>query len=237
MGLNYFTINGTSSLDFGIVIARAGVFSSPARAYEEVFIPGKNGAVLFDEGRYENGVIEYECALLNDGANLDDFRAWISSHRGYVRLEDTYHLNEYRMAAFSGGLPVETEQGSRVGRFTVTFTAKPQRWLKTGEIPQTCTGRLSLVNPTYYPAKPLIRVTGYGSLVVGNTTITVATNALSYIDLDCELCDAFCGAINANRYITLSGTDYPVLPGNATTGITRASTMTSVQVWPRWWTL
>lgn len=237
MGLNYFTINGTSSLDFGIVIARADVFSSPARAYEEVYVPGKNGAVLFDEGRYENGLIEYECALLNDGANLDDFRGWLSSLRGYVRLEDTYHPLEYRMAACTGGIPVQTELSTKVGRFTVTFTAKPQRWLKTGEIPQACNGSLLLTNPTFYPAKPLIRVVGSGALVVGSTTITVASNALSYIDLDCELCDASCGATNANRFITLSGTDYPVLPGNTTTGITKANTMTSVQIWPRWWTL
>ena len=70
MGLNYFMIEGTSSADFGVVVESADVFGAPARVYEEVAVPGRNGTLLFDEGRYENTEIQYNVALRNDGVNL-----------------------------------------------------------------------------------------------------------------------------------------------------------------------
>ena len=113
---------------------------------------------------------------------------------------------------------------------------KPQRFLKSGEIKSRYTADVTLFNPTRYEAKPLICVNGYGSLGVGNDTVTINTHALDYIDLDCSLCDAFCGSSNANGYVSLSGDDYPSL-GVGKTGITLGANITAIEVWPNWWTL
>ena len=237
MGLNYFMIGEVSSLDYGVIISKAAVFNAPARVYEEVSVPGRNGTVLFDEGRYENVKVSYEAALRNKNANLDGFRAWLSSFVGYVRIEDTYHPEEYRLGVLSGGLSVSTEAANKIGRLTVEFNCKPQRFLKIGETGTSYTENVTLFNPTFYPAKPLIRVYGYGELGIGENTITIGANDLPYIDLDFDLCDATSGAVNANQYVTLTGDNYPVLPGNKTTGITLAQTISSIVVYPRWWTL
>ena len=236
MGLNYFMIEETSSLDYGVIISKAAVFDAPARAYESVSVPGRNGAVLFDEGYYENVTVTYEAALLNKNANLDGFRAWLLSFTKYVRLEDTYHSEEYRLAIPSGGFSASMEQALKIGRFKVQFDCKPQRFLKSGEIGTRYTEDVTLFNPTRYAAKPLIRVYGHGVLGVGNDTVTISSNALDYIDLDCDLCDAFCGSANANSYVTLSGDDYPSL-GVGKTGITLGTGITAIEVFPRWWTL
>ena len=234
--LNYFMIGEVSSLDYGVIISKAGVYNAPARVYEAVSVPGRNGDVLFDEGRYENVTVTYEAALLNKNANLDGFRAWLSSFVGYVRIEDTYHPEEYRLGFPSDGILITTEAALKIGRFTVSFNCKPQRFLKSGEIKSRYTTDITLFNPTRYEAKPLIRVYGYGILGVGNDTVTINTHALDYIDLDCSLCDAFCGSSNANNYVSLSGDDYPSL-GVGKTGITLGSNITAIEVWPHWWTL
>ena len=236
MGVNFFYLDGVSSLDYGIVIERARAFDAPARSYETVAVPGRNGAILFDNGYYENVQITYECVMLNKNNNLDTFRSWLLSHTGYVKLADTYHPTEYRMAVFSGQFSATTEARLNVARFTLTFSAKPQRWINSGDVGKTFTADGSLYNPTNHNARPLIRVYGYGDLGIGDDTITIAENSLSYIDIDSETCDAFCGSTNANGYITLSGDDFPVLePGP--NGVVLDSTITSVVVYPHWWCL
>lgn len=236
MGLNYFMIGEVSSLDYGVIISNAAVFDAPARVYESVSVPGRNGAVLFDEGYYDNVTVTYEASLLNKHANLDGFRAWLMSHTTYVRLEDTYHPEEYRLAVPSGGFSVSTEIANKVGHFKVQFDCKPQRFLKSGDVGTKYTENITLFNPTQYPAKPLIRVYGYGQLGVGNDTVTISRHSLDYIDLDCDLCDAYCGGANANPYVSLSGDDYPLLEVG-TTGITLGSGITAIEVYPHWWTL
>ena len=237
MGLNYFMIEETSSLDYGVVISKAAVFDAPERAYEEVSVPGRNGSVLFDEGYYRNITVRYEASMKNKDANLDSFRAWLLSFTKYVRLEDTYHPEEYRLGIPSGGISVDMSARLSVGSFTVSFNCKPQRYLKTGEIGTRYEESFQLFNPTYYPAKPLIRVYGYGQIGIGNETITITSHALEYIDLDCDLQDAFCGSANANGYVSLSGDQYPEIPGNATTGIVLPATVSAIVLTPRWWTL
>ena len=236
MGLNYFMIEGTASTDFGATIESAGVYGSPSRVYEEVTVPGRNGTILFDEGRYENVDITYDVAIRNDGTNLDAFRAWVQSFKGYVRIEDTYHSEEYRLGFPKGTIEPKMSSGNKNGRMTVAFNCKPQRFLKIGEIGTEYTEDVALFNPTHYDAQPLVRVYGYGELGIGDATVTITRHSLSFIDLDCALQDAFCGSTNANQYITLSGTEYPVLkPGS--NGITLDSHISSIIIYPRWWTL
>lgn len=236
MGLNYFMIGEVSSLDYGVIISKAGVYSAPARIYEAVSVPGRSGDILFDEGRYENITITYEAALLSQNGNLDSFRAWLSSFVGYVRIEDTYHPEEYRLGFPSEGISITTELALHVGRFTVSFNCKPQRFLKSGEIGTRYTNNTTLFNPTRFVAKPLIRVYGYGVLGIGADTVTISNHALDYIDLDCDLCDAYCDATNANSYVSLSGDDYPSL-GVGKTGFTLGNGITAIEVFPHWWTL
>ena len=236
MGLNYFMIDETSSLDYGVIISDAAVFDAPARAYESVSVPGRNGAVIFDEGYYENVKVTYDVSLLNKNANLDGFRSWLMSFTKYVRIEDTYHPEEYRLGIPSGGLQISTERANKIGHFKVQFDCKPQRFLKSGEIGTEYTDSVTLFNPTQYPSKPIIRVYGHGILGVGSDSITIASNTLDYIDLDCDLCDAYCGSTNANAHVMLSGDNYPEF-GIGTTGITLGTGITAVEIFPRWWTL
>ena len=133
---NYFVINGRPSTDWGITISCDSAFNGAERDVETVTIPGRDGDLLMDKGRFKNIAVTYnDCLIESDfTAEFDSFRAYISSLRGYVRLEDTFHPEEYRMAYLGEGIKVD-RLGTRYhsGVFDVTFTCLPQRFYKSGE--------------------------------------------------------------------------------------------------------
>lgn len=235
---NYFTLDGVDSRTFGVYISGAGVFNAPARSVDFISVPGRDGDLIGMETRLENGVLTYKDAFIYTDfkAQMAAFRAFLLETNAYRRLVDTYHPDEYRMVSYAGGLSVAPNSHLSAGRFDITFNAMPQRYLISGETPQTFTASGTITNPTRFAAKPLIRVYGNGVLGVGANSITIINNSGNYIDIDTASGLARRGAANMNSSITLSGYDFPTLPAGAT-GISLRSGITQVQITPRWWSV
>lgn len=229
---HYFIFNGESSADFGVWISGGGTYDAPARDVQTEAIPGRNGAVTFDNGRFENIQLTYPAFISRRfQPRIDGFRAFLLSQKGYQRLEDTYHPDEYRLALFHSGLTVETTPRNLAGSFDITFDCKPQRFLKSGESFISVQNGGTLYNPTRFTALPLIRANGNGSLTIGSKTITISGNS-GVIYLDCDLHDAYNGSTNKNRFVT---PDFPQLdPGDNPVTI---SGLADVEIMPRWWTI
>lgn len=139
---NSITFGGVNSADYGIYIGGEGVFNAPERDVEMVSIPGRNGSFALDKGRFENikvtySAFNYEADLATFSANLDAFRNALCAQSGYQRLTDTFHPDEYRMAAFIGGLEIKPIEYNTASKFDIVFDCKPQRWLTSGEEPIT----------------------------------------------------------------------------------------------------
>jgi phage-related protein len=221
------TINGRSSLDFGVGIHGNDVYNAPKRSTESISVPGRNGDLIIDNGRYENISVTYHCYIISDfGNNIDNFRAFLMANPGYCRIEDTFHPEEYRIGRVSKELDVDVKGKSRAGEFDLTFDMKPQRYLKAGE--EWISPDSVIYNPTLFNAKPLIK-TGKGTITIGDYTITVANDCpVNEIYLDCDLMNAYNGSTNLNNYV--SGTFPELIPGaNAITG--------NFEIQPRWWTI
>lgn len=233
---NQFFYNGRSSADFGLLISGIDTFSSTSRDVTSISIPGRNGDLLIDNGRYHNIDIVYDAAIAREfREKFDAFRAFMLSSPGYNRLEDTYHPDEYRMAAFSAPMsPDLVGTGFHAGKFSVGFNCKPQRFLKSGETPITLSAPRRLYN-SGFQALPLITVygSGAGTLTVGG--VTVQLKAIDgYVTMDCDLQDAYKGLENKNS--TIYAPQFPVLqPGENL--ITWTGGVTRVEITPRWWTL
>ena len=137
MGMKHsLTFGGVNSADYGIWITGAGTFAAPERDVELVPVPGRNGELIIDNGRWRNIDITYPANIPTDfDAKISAFRAEICRRRGYQRLEDDYHLDEFRLAAFVMGLQPEPTPLNRGGEFDMVFNCKPQRFLKSGEVP------------------------------------------------------------------------------------------------------
>lgn len=231
---NYFIYAGEDSRDYGVYISGSGTYNSPAREYQNISIPGRDGDLLSTETRLENVGLTYPAFIYdNTRQNLAAFRSFLLSVVGYGRLIDTYHPDEYRMAVFKGVLNVEMLPALQAGEFNITFDCKPQRYLLTGETPVAVSSSDSLTNPTPFSARPVIRVSGAGTVVVGSVTVTITAHPYAYIDIDCEMMDCYHGADNCNAYVSFSGNDFPVLPAGST-GITYSGP-SAVTVTPRWW--
>lgn len=135
---NYFVLGDYCSKDWGIILSGDNVFDSPARDVDRISVPGRNGDLIIDNGRWNNVDVTYnDCLIANNfPETFADFRAKIARLRGYVRLEDTFNPDEYRMASLSKGIKID-RLGTRYhsGRFDLTFNCKPQRFLKSGDLP------------------------------------------------------------------------------------------------------
>lgn len=127
---------GVNLSDYGVWISGEGTFNAPSRSFELVSIPGRNGDLIIDNGKWENIMVTYP-AYIEKGfrGKFPDFRMMLCNMTGYQTLEDTYHPNEYRQAVFVNGFTVETGQFNKSGRFEISFNCKPQRFLKSGTIP------------------------------------------------------------------------------------------------------
>lgn len=130
--------DGIDAQASGVLISGEGTFDSPERVYEMVEVPGRNGAVAIDQGRFSNLELTYPAAIWADTqaafrTKLAAFRSQMASRIGYKRLEDTYHPDEYRLGIFRGAVEVEPDGYNTAGAFELIFDCKPQRFLKSGE--------------------------------------------------------------------------------------------------------
>lgn len=233
---DYFTFGDLCSRDYNILLDGSGTVGAPERDVQTVSVPGRSGDLHLDNGRWKNTSLSYRCVMIRDfERQFAAFRAKLLATRGYCRLMDTIHPEEYRLAAFLAALEPETIPYNRAGAFTLTFDCKPQRFLRAGERAIRLGSPGVLANPTCFEALPLITVygSGAGRLAVGG--VTLAINSISgYLVLDSDTQNAYKGTENKNAAI--SGQDFPTLPAGDT-AVSWSGGITAVEIVPRWWRL
>jgi len=254
---NYITFNNNDSRTYGVYISGSGVYNAPARAYEMVSVPGRNGDLIISQGRFENIEVVYPAFIAqNYKTNLMNFRSLMMSIGSYAKLTDTYHTDEFRAAYFADGIEVNPRSQNDAGEFELVFNCKPQRFLTSGETPVTVANNGTISNPTLFDAKPSIFVVGYGTLTIGSDVIEI-DNTYPSIVIDSEILDCYASSVvptinsaivgsavlgssdynaNANGAVTFVSGDFPVLKPGSTT-ITYDNTITGVTITPRWWRL
>lgn len=231
---NWFTFGGLDSRDFGIYISGQGTFNAPEKDYESITVPGRDGDLLGIEKRLTNVGLSYPAFIYADFARqIAAMKSAFLALDGYQPLIDSYHPDEIRMAVFRGDMKVSATQKNDAGQFTLDFECKPQRYLVPGQALVEVTSGATLSNPTNQTARPLIRVTGTGTVTVGSLVITIAAHSNAYIDIDSDIMDCYCGSTNCNSYVSFQGYKFPTLPAGDT-GIT-FSGPTKVEIAPRWW--
>lgn len=232
---NYLIFDGHNSKDYGVYISGLNTFGGAERDVDVISVAGRDGDLTLDNGRYKNISITYP-AFIHDhfDMNVSAFRAVLLSARGYKRLEDSYHPQEYRRARYTGAFNPDVVDWLVAGEFDITFDCDPRRFLKEGEKPISITSGDSIKNQTMFDAKPLIRVYGTGTIVVNGVSVVVTT-ADGYTDIDCELQEAYKGTTNCNGNITLTNGEFPIL-SSGSNSITYTG-FSQVDITPNWWTI
>ena len=232
---DYFLFGDVDTRDYQVGIYGDQLAAVPERDITKISVPGKNGDLTIDNGRYKNITVPYKAYIINNyNANIRGLRNALLSKIGYQRLEDTVNPEEFRVAR---ALPFEVDEVGilRAGEFKLEFDCKPQRFLKSGEQTIEVTGSTTIHNE-HMPSKPLIRAYGTGSFSIAGITVRI-TSASSYTDIDCDLEECYKGtlATNCNGNVVLSNGKFPILK-NGENAIT-LSGITKLEIIPRWWIL
>lgn len=180
--IHYLVIDGVPSTDFGVYCTNAGAFAVPKKDVDLKAVNGRNGAVYLDYGRWDNVTIKYDAFIYEDfQTNFDGFIAFLMSRSGYFRLEDTVRDDIFREAVFTGDISVKVQPEGQQGTFEISFSCKPQKFLKSGELP--IHNPFSIENPTRFPSHPLIQIYGYGYLGINAYSIEIADKTIGELHL------------------------------------------------------
>lgn len=239
---NHFIFDGEDSRDYGVYISGSGVFDAPARKGQKVSIPGRSGSLFIDEnGAFENITIKYPAFIVRNFANnMSAFRNMMLSKSGYVRLQDTYNPNEYRLARYDGGIEAKMLDNLKAGEFELKFDCYPQRYLKNGEDELTFTAAGTIINPSLFASKPLLAITGKGVFGLGTHLITITGTATQTIYIDCESMEIYTQAGGifspASSLVSFNTNSFPDIQSGEN-GVALGSGIIKAVITPRWWRL
>ena len=229
---------GESSTDYGIVVSEAPAFDKAKKRVQVFNVPGRNGAVIYEDGSYEDTTRNYNVWVAKGREEslpeiVDAMSSWLYSKSGYVRLEDSFEPDVFRLAYYNGGQEV-TNRMLQVGETTLPFICRAERFYKDAEQEQTVSNGDSIYNPTRFASKPLIHIEGLGSVSISIQGVTMTATLTDYINIDCDSQDAYRqSAENMNNKI--SGTFPTIKPGTNT--IATTGTITKVTIIPRYFTI
>ena len=227
------TFNGKDLSDYGVYYDGSRSFTKPQKQIDLFQIPGRSGDLTITQGRFSNVNISYDCYIVrNFKDNYLNLINDLSVLEGYGRLETTEEPDIYREAVFMDEMEATPGQFNKNGTFTLSFNCKPQKWLKSGEKGIAVTSSSTLLNPCQFDSKPLIAVSGTGSITINSSVLTLANNT-STTYIDCDIQDAYEGTINRNGDLTVTN-GFPVLkPGANTVSVSGCT----IVITPRWWRL
>lgn len=229
---------GESSDDYGMVVAEAPAYERPKRKQTIYNVPGRNGSILFQQDAWEDVNRSYKVWLAESNSTnlplakrVDRAEAWLNSQKGYVRLEDNFEPDVFRLAYYSGGDGFSNNM-TQYGEATINFTCRPERFLKTADSPITIdmtplgSDRVPFTcnNTNDFASKPLFNLTIASTSVsfrinIGTRALTVSSGISGNIVIDCDTMQVYsANGTNYSRYI--SGT-FPIIePGSHTGFIT-----------------
>lgn len=145
--LNTFTYNDLNSGNYGLYILNSNSYDRAERDLELISVPGRNGAIIQDNGRHHEIVIKYSVFLKRNDLNssLAAIRSFLyqtiggqkyssgvyltSMRMEYGVLYDDYSPNYYREAVFCGPADWETML-ERYGKCDLEFLCKPEMYIR-----------------------------------------------------------------------------------------------------------
>ena len=228
--------NGKDLKDFHVDYMDESAFiAAPSRSYSEIAVAGRNGSLHYSNDRYDNLSAKVNCLIFDEIERYyGELSAFLTQDADYHRLEGFRRPDIFRMAAVKSISTPTLRSFSRGGLFSITFDCKPLAYVKDGEDVITMTQSGIIHSEWIMPARPLLRVRGWGTITVGTGSLTIASDIGEYVDIDCDIKDAYVGENNRNSFITVQEWPELVCGDNA---VVLPSTVTKIEITPRWVTL
>lgn len=231
-----FYLDGIDAASAGIHLQKPIVFSEAVPNIESKTIPGRNGALIFDSGSYENRSGSASCFCLQDDVEsaISSAGRFLMGGKGYRRLETSDDPDHYWMARVENSPQIEMRLRV-LAPFEIEFDCKPQRFVKSGENTVVFTANGSLSNQYGQTALPLITLYGQGEgmLTIGDCVVEVKKlDEVIFLDSDTQ--NAYNN--NGNQNMSINAPTFPTLP-DGDTQIAFSGGIERVEIVPRWWEL
>lgn len=160
--------NGKSSRDFFLHIESDMTYNSPSRKSELVSVPGVDGELDIGDGTLSNGKKSYAFVIsIPDDVEKEELFTsisnWLKQDNGWHELEDRDEPDYIYTAKYVEEYDVQSLVRN-YGRFTITFTVKPYKFLRSGLAPLD--NPASLFNQTVRNARPKITIKGTGNITL-----------------------------------------------------------------------
>ena len=127
--------NGQPFSAFDAYVATSNFLDGAAKDYTSVSVLGRSGDLQISNNRYKNITVKVRVYVRsNMEQNIRAMRSYLESVNGYARLELSDQPNEYRIGLYKE-MFIPSSYDVNVGVVDLTFDCKPQRFLKSGEIP------------------------------------------------------------------------------------------------------
>lgn len=201
----YFIFNSVCSIDMGILITKLPHISRAERDFEVIEIPGRNGALYIDNKCYKTIPYEIECTLL-PGADIRRISAWLN---GEGKLSTSRETDKEYDAIIRN--QINFEQVYRIyNEFVIKLEVQPvAHSIDEKEINITSEADFYIEQSTI-EIKPYMKITGSGNITITLNNKSIILKSISeYIELDCELEEAFKEQENCNNKIECE--EFPIL--------------------------
>lgn len=199
----FIIFNGVNSRDHGIVIESYPQSCHAPRRGTLYEIAGRNGSGVKEDGTYGTYTQPYNINIREGLARRADLRSsdlaqWLTGEPGFLRLEDSFEPEYFRMARFAGPINIDQIMG-RWGRAQIEFECQPERYLVSGEkavdgLDYLPTNPFIMANPTGRTAHPIVRIGGAGDVTltfrdsVGDRVIGIHLGTGKGVEIDCDAC-------------------------------------------------
>jgi phage-related protein len=231
-----FYLDGIDARSAGIQLQAPIEFSEAVPISEAQTIPGRNGDLIWETGSYENRGASASCFCLQKDVEkaISATGRYLMAKKGYRRLETSDDPDHYWMARVENSPQIAMRLRS-LSPFDIGFDCKPQRFVKTGEMPIVFTESGTIFNQYGQTALPFITIYGQGAgtLTIGDCVVEVkALDGLLYLDSDTQ--NAYND--NGNQNTNINAAVFPTLP-DGETAILWDGGIERVEIIPRWWEL
>ena len=97
--MRYFFFNGYYSYEMGLIVEEKSIYNGPQKNFEMIYVPGRDGDVILDHGRYKNVEVLYTVSFIGTKEKAAALRQWLCARADYGYLFDSEQPDHFRYAA------------------------------------------------------------------------------------------------------------------------------------------
>ena len=197
-----FTYKEKRSKDMNLRVLNDVTFSSPTRDVRVMQVPGRNGDLIMDNGRFESVIRSIPCRLeAPKGENVEQLinqiNNWLIDDGGFHEFRWD-NDPEFKYLARVESDVVSRRMLSRFGRVVIDFRLHPIKYLESSLEARQITNGTNVVNQFNVDAKPLIRIIGGGNITInigGRTLVLQEISGGCIIDSETQTITTLDGSV------------------------------------------